>query len=113
MANQMCTVLCVGISWAFLGGTAPAFACCAPGPATAQASDATEQVCTLDVGGMSCGSCAGAVEQTAKSVAGVSAADVSFQEGKAVVRYRADKTNPHAIADMLTESGFPSSVTSP
>ncbi|MBI3767254.1 MAG: heavy-metal-associated domain-containing protein [Deltaproteobacteria bacterium] len=104
------------VSAGFLFLQAPAHACCddkAAGAAAAEdaaGSVTTGAVCTLKVEGMTCGSCAGSVANAAKSVPGVSGADVDVKAGTAVVRYRPQLADPEAIAGAITKAGYRASV---
>ena len=77
-------------------------------PAAAQTDKpAAGDVCTLKVTGMSCGSCAKTVEQTALKLDGVKAVKVSQRKGTAEITYDPAKTTPEAIAKYITkETGF-------
>lgn len=81
-------------------------------PAAAQTDKpAAGDVCTLKVTGMSCGSCAKSVEQTALKLDGVKAAKVSQPKATAEITYDATKTNPAAIAKYITDnSGFKAEI---
>lgn len=64
-------------------------------------------VTTLDVKGMACSACAAKVERTARRIDGVSGAKVDARKGTATITFDAAKTNPDAIAKIITdESGF-------
>jgi P-type Cu+ transporter len=62
---------------------------------------------TLEVEGMTCGSCVAHVQKAAKAVPGVEDCRVNLAAGKAVVRLDLAKTNPQAVADAITDSGYP------
>lgn len=65
------------------------------------------QVCTLRVSGMTCAGCEAAVRMAARSVDGVTEAKASYAKGNAEVTFDPLKTNPVAIAKVITEkSGF-------
>ena len=53
---------------------------------------------TIQVGGMSCGGCAATVKSALKGIDGVSDAQVSYEQGQAVVTYDSTKTTPEAVA---------------
>src|SRR6266571_4377707 len=53
---------------------------------------------TIQVRGMSCGSCEATVKSALKEIDGVSEAQVSYEQGQAVVTYDSTKTTPEAIA---------------
>jgi len=63
----------------------------------------SSQVCSIKVSGMFCGECAKTVEKAAKKIDGVKAAKVSQQKGAAEITYDPVKTNPDAIAKVLTD----------
>src|SRR3954451_12442777 len=60
----------------------------------------------LSVSGMNCASCVSHVEKAARSVAGVSAAQVNLARGRAVVRYDPARTDPAMVAAAITDSGY-------
>ncbi|VEP12113.1 putative copper-transporting ATPase SynA [Hyella patelloides LEGE 07179] len=64
----------------------------------------------LDVGGMKCAGCVGAVERQLKNNPGVESACVNLITEVAVVEYEAQAINPQALAEKLTETGFPSQI---
>lgn len=70
------------------------------------AKPATE-TCTLKVSGMTCAGCEAAVRVAARSVEGVADVKVSYAKGNAEVTFDPSKTNPDAIAKVITDkSGF-------
>lgn len=65
------------------------------------------QVCTLKVSGMTCAGCEAAVRMAARSIDGVTDVKASYAKGNAEVTFDPSKTNPDAIAKVITEkSGF-------
>lgn len=65
------------------------------------------QICTLKVTGMTCAGCEAAVRMAARSVDGVTFVNVSHAKGNAEVTFDPSKTNPDAIAKVITDtSGF-------
>jgi periplasmic mercuric ion binding protein len=77
----------------------------------AQQQAATMKVCTLKVTGMTCAGCTTAVRLAAKKVEGVKDATASYERGTAEITYDSAKTNPDAIAKVVTEqSGFKAEV---
>lgn len=65
------------------------------------------QVCTLKISGMTCAGCEAAVRMAARSVDGVTDVKVSYAKGNAEVSFDPSKTNPAAIAKVITDkSGF-------
>lgn len=70
------------------------------------AKPATE-TCTLKVSGMTCAGCEAAVRIAARGVDGVIEVKVSHAKGNAEVTFVPSKTNPVAIAKVVTDkSGF-------
>ena len=68
--------------------------------------------CVLKVDGMVCGACATRVRTVAKRVNGVGAAVVSYTDGTAHITYDSAKTDPIAIAQVVTQAaGFKAEVT--
>lgn len=67
----------------------------------------TMQVCTLKIFGMTCAGCEVAVKIAARSIDGVTDVKASYAKKNAEVTYDPSKTNPNAIAKVITEkSGF-------
>ena len=64
----------------------------------------------LDVGGMKCAGCVGAVERQLTNNPGVQSACVNLITEVAVVEYEAQTVDPATLADKLTETGFPSKI---
>lgn len=60
---------------------------------------------TISLANMSCGHCVRAVEGALKELAGIERADVSV--GRATVRFDPTRTSEQAIAEALTEAGYP------
>ena len=78
-----------------------------PTGATQASEKPATQVCTLKVSGMTCAGCEAAVRMAARSVEGVTDVRVSYAKGNAEVTFDPSKTNPAAIAKVITEkSGF-------
>lgn len=72
-----------------------------------QAKNLATEVCTLKVSGMTCAGCEAAVRMAARSVDGVTDVKASYAKGNAEVTYDPSKTNPSAIAKVITDrSGF-------
>ena len=74
--------------------------CLTPSAVAADARPAAAGT-TLHIEGMTCGSCATAVQLVLKKVPGVAAARVSYERKQAVVTYDPSKTNPARIASAL------------
>ncbi len=68
------------------------------------------QTIVLDVSGMKCAGCVGAVERQLKNNPGVESASVNLITEVAVVAYQAQVVEPQALADKLTKTGFPSAI---
>ena len=64
----------------------------------------------LDVGGMKCAGCVGAVERQLKNNPGVQSACVNLITEIAVVEYETENVDPQALAEKLTQTGFPSNL---
>ncbi|SRR5712692_9665848 len=76
----------------------------------AQQRTATK-MCTLKVTGMTCAGCSTAVKLAARTIDGVKDATASYEKGTAEITYDPAKTNPDAIAKVVTEkSGFKAAV---
>lgn len=72
------------------------------------------QVCTLKVSGMTCAGCEAAVRMAARSVDGVTDVKASYAKGNAEVTFDPSKTNPDAIAKVITDkSGFKAEAVKP
>jgi copper chaperone len=65
---------------------------------------------TLDVTGMSCGSCVRHVSTVLRSLDGVSNVDVRLKEGKVIVRHDPTKTSAVALVAALDEAGYGSQL---
>lgn len=65
---------------------------------------------TLDVGGMKCAGCVAAVERQLDQLTGVTDSCVNLVTAVAVVRYEPEKIQPQAIAEHLSQRGFPSQI---
>ncbi|MBV8897395.1 MAG: heavy-metal-associated domain-containing protein [Acidobacteriaceae bacterium] len=61
---------------------------------------------TLRVKGMSCDGCAIAVEQALKSAEGVQTVQVSFQRGRAVIKYDDQKITVARLREIITIAGY-------
>jgi periplasmic mercuric ion binding protein len=66
---------------------------------------ATKSV-TLRVKGMSCGGCANSLEKALKSTEGVQEARVSFERGKAVIKYDDQKVTVAKLRLVINSTGF-------
>jgi copper chaperone len=61
---------------------------------------------TLKVSGMTCGHCVRAVQQALEGTAGVQAAQVDLQGGRAVVEYDEATVSPPELAKAVSEEGY-------
>ena len=66
---------------------------------------------TLKVSGMTCNHCVHAVKRTLEDIDGVEQANVDLQAGSAVIEYDDVRTDPGAMADAVSEEGYPAQVT--
>ncbi len=76
-------------------------------------SDSTKaptKTVALDVSGMKCAGCVGAVERQLKNNSGVKSACVNLLTGVAAVEYEQELVAPQQLAQKLTKTGFPSQV---
>jgi copper chaperone CopZ len=72
------------------------------------------ETCTFKVTGMTCAGCEAAVRMAARSVEGVTDVKVSYAKGNAEVTFDRSKTNPAAIAKVITDkSGFKAEPVAP
>jgi len=76
-------------------------------PTTAAATLAST---TLHVEGMTCGSCAVTIRVAATKLDGVASVEVSYDKGTATVQYDPAKIEPAAIAKVISELGYKTSV---
>lgn len=83
-------------------------------PAPVQQDVKTFEKCILRITGMTCAGCAVAVKLAARKVDGVSAIDVTYEDGRADVTFDPARTTPDAIAHAITKgSGFKAEVQKP
>lgn len=64
----------------------------------------------LSVASMKCNGCTSTVEKALKATPGVLAASFERAEGLASVKYWQGRTSPKALAVMITELGFPTTI---
>lgn len=67
-------------------------------------------VVTLATAGVTCGSCAGAIEKGLKTLDGVAAVKVDVEKGLVYASYDTAKITPAAIAEKVTVIGYRSEV---
>ncbi|WP_373740250.1 heavy-metal-associated domain-containing protein [Neisseria sp.] len=65
---------------------------------------------TLNIGGMTCGGCVKSVTKILEGVSGVSKAEVSLENGHAVVEFDAAKTHAGALIEAVEDGGFDASL---
>jgi copper chaperone len=61
---------------------------------------------TLNVKGMTCGHCVGAVTRALEETAGVRSARVDLEAGKAVVDYDDALADPRELATVVAQAGY-------
>jgi copper chaperone CopZ len=61
---------------------------------------------TIKVQGMTCGGCATRVEDALKSTNGVQEARVSYERGKAVIKYDDQKVTVDKLREVIQSTGF-------
>ena len=61
---------------------------------------------TLKVRGMTCGGCATSVEKALKSTDGVEDVRVSFERGRAVIKYDDQKVTVEKLREIIQSTGF-------
>lgn len=71
----------------------------------ATVSAATRTI-TIKVQGMTCGGCATRVEEALKSTEGVQEVQVSFEHGRAVIKYDDQKVTPEKLREVIQNTGF-------
>lgn len=67
---------------------------------------ATTKTVTIRVKGMTCGGCATSVEKALESTEGVKEARVSFERGKAVIKYDDQKVTVAKLRAVIQSTGF-------
>ena len=72
----------------------------------ASAVSAVTRTVTLRVKGMTCGGCATSVEKALKSTDGVTDVKVSFEKGKAVVKYNDQKVTVARLREVVDSTGM-------
>jgi copper chaperone len=61
---------------------------------------------TLKVKGMTCGGCATSVEKALKATDGVESVRVSFERGRAVIKYDDQKVTVEKLREVVQSTGF-------
>lgn len=72
---------------------------------------AQEQMVTIQVTGMTCGTCPISVRHRAMQMKGVRSASVDINTSLATVVYEDTQQSPQAIAQAITQLGYPARVT--
>jgi mercuric transport protein len=67
---------------------------------------AATRTVTIQVKGMTCGGCATSVEKALKSTEGVQEACVSFERGRAVIKYDDQKVTVAKLREVIDSTGF-------
>lgn len=67
---------------------------------------AATRTVTIRVKGMTCGGCATSVEKALKGTEGVQEARVSFERGKAVIKYDDQKVTVAKLREVINSTGF-------
>lgn len=72
----------------------------------ASTSHAATRTITLRVKGMTCGGCATSVERALKSTEGVTDVRVSYEQGKAVIKYDDQKVTVARLREVIDSTGM-------
>ncbi len=67
---------------------------------------AAVRIITLTVRGMTCGGCATRVEEALKSTNGVQEVHVSYERGRAVIKYDDQKVTAEKLREVIQSTGF-------
>lgn len=70
------------------------------------AASAATRTVVIKVKGMTCGSCAIAIEQTLKATEGVEGAEVSYESGEARVKYDGRKVSLAKLREIINDMGY-------
>lgn len=71
---------------------------------------AAPRTVTLEVPGMTCAACPITVKKALTKVAGVSKADVDYDNREAIITFDDTKTSAEALIRATTNAGYPSTV---
>ncbi|KPI42803.1 Copper-transporting ATPase ccc2 [Cyphellophora attinorum] len=82
----------------------------AAGPSALKAVGPHMATTTLDVQGMTCGSCTSAVESAFRGVDGAGAVTVSLMTNRAVVHHDPDKLPAAKVAEIIEDRGFDATI---
>ena len=75
----------------------------------AEGKSTNEEEIELKVKGMTCGACEGAVKRALASCKGVISAEVSHEEGKAIVKVEKGKAKTDELINAVEKAGFSAS----
>ena len=67
---------------------------------------AATRTVNIRVKGMTCGGCATSVEKALKATEGVMDARVSFERGKAIIKYDDQKVTVEKLREVINSTGF-------
>ena len=70
----------------------------------------TIETVTLDVAGMTCGSCERHIKQELNQVAGYRDAQVGIAEGRVRVTYDASASTPADLVEAIVRAGYPAAL---
>uniref|UniRef100_A0A8C5EGM0 Copper-transporting ATPase 2 n=1 Tax=Gouania willdenowi TaxID=441366 RepID=A0A8C5EGM0_GOUWI len=73
---------------------------------TSVTSSSSRQTVTVQVGGMTCGSCVRSIENAVSQLRGVHSVHVSLKEGKAMLTFDPKLIEPELLRSAIEESGF-------
>ena len=76
-------------------------------------ADAKEQKVKLHIEKMTCGSCPLTIRLRTLQLKGVKSSEVSFKNASATVTYDDSVQNPKAIADAISNLGYPTTILKP
>jgi len=77
----------------------------------AQDGIAQEQIVTMNVSGMTCGTCPISIRHRALQMKGVHAATADINTASATVTFEDSEQSPQAIAQAITKLGYPATIT--
>jgi len=72
---------------------------------------AVEQAVRMHVSGMTCGLCPISVKHRALQMQDVHSASVDIDKAQAIITYEDSEQSPQAIAQVITELGYPTTIT--
>jgi Cu+-exporting ATPase len=83
------------------------------GASAQQAAGSKTQKATLSVEKLACGSCADKIKKALLAKPGVTAVQVDVPQSRVEVDYQADKTDPKALAKVVSDLGYPAKPVAP